>query len=114
MKIKEIIHANMVKEVDRDVLLDIDLTESDKEKLYRHHMEHNRESYSMDDVSMIVWILVEYGEETNVRYNGAAYFPAEQGETGLESCMLTDEFKSECVEYVREHYIGKENEFEVH
>lgn len=89
----------------RHVLLNVELSMSNKEALFTHHTENGGEIYVTDNVSALAWVSVDLKEDNHVETEFAfvCYFPEEQGETYIPEELVTEKFKIECADFVREH-----------
>lgn len=110
MKPIAIDHANVFDDF-KDVLVELELTNEDKERIKKFHLEYEREDYDTDDVSVLVWVNVENKEAIGINY--AAYYPAEMGERELPVLrMFQDGITEDCVKFVKENYFGNEEEYD--
>ena len=111
MNIRGIIHYNKLGEDLKDVLLDIDLSKEEMVRIHDHYKneasELNNPDYDVEDVSVIVYVTVK-GEET--REVDTYYYPSDFGEHRMNH-LFTKEEVEECIRYVKENFIGKEQNY---
>ena len=113
MKPYKIVHCNVNIDGTKNVVVDISLTDIDKEKIHKYHIETYEEDYDVQDVSMLVWIHIDNdGKVNGYGYNEACYYPAEQGETFYNNKFLPNELEEECIEFVKENYFGNESVYD--
>ena len=113
MKPYEIDHCNVSRNGTKDVVVDIDLTDEDRKKIYEYHISNGGEDYDVNDVSMLVWIYFDKNGNINgYSYDEACYYPAEQGEMHYDNKFLPDELEEQCIEFVKENYIGYEKMYD--
>lgn len=113
MKPISILHKNF-RQDGVDVVIEVYLTKEDKEMIHKVHIDCGNLDYDVYDVSMLVWIFVNDNNEINgYTYNeySAVYYPAEQGEILYDNDLLPDGFEQECIQFVKDNYIGNENDF---
>ena len=115
MKPVEIRHGNMdfFFEKHRVVVVEIALTDEDKDMIHNYHISSNGDDYDKDDVSLLAYIDVENGKArwNDLTYN-CCYYPEDFGEHDIRNDVLPKGFTQECVEFVQTNYIGHEDQYE--
>lgn len=113
MKPNKIEHCNVNCDGTKNVVVNIALTDEDKEALHKYHIETGGEDYDPIGVSMLVWISInENGKTEGYSYDEACYYPGEQGETYYDNKFLPDGLETECVEFVRANCFGNESKYD--
>ena len=111
MKINSIIHYNKLGNGLKDVLLDIELSSDEKIKIHDHYTNESSElndpDYDVEDVSVIVYVTVKEGE---IREVDTYYYPSDFGEHRMNHLFSKEEVE-ECIRYVKENFIGKEQNY---
>lgn len=115
MKPVEILHANMdyCHKNHKVIVVDIALTDEDKDMIHNYHISSNGYDYDKDDVSLLAYIDIEDGK---VRWNdttyNCSYYPEDFGEHDIRNDVLPKGFIQECVEFVRKNYFGNESKYD--
>lgn len=114
MKPIKISHANTFwDEPYKVVVVDIELTDEDKEMIYKYHMDCGNDSYDEEDVSMLAFIHIDLdGNVKGYHYKEQCYYPEERGEYDIDNKILLGNLEKECIEFVKKNYIGHEAEFD--
>ncbi len=113
MKPTSICHANKY-ETKKHILINVFLTDEDKELIYKYHMKSNPDSdYKKEDVSMLAFIELQYGEINKLNFLYACYYPETQGEMEIPNKYLTDDFMKECAKFVIFNYYGNEAKYDI-
>ncbi len=114
MKPENILHANVDScHNTKNVVVDISLTDKEKADIHILHLAAGRRDYDFNDVSLLVQICVdEKGEVKGYSHKDVTYYPAEQGEMYLRCSDLAPSLEQECIEFVKQNYIGKESTYD--
>lgn len=114
MKPVGIYHINMNHDGDRIAVVDIELTDDDKQMIHDYHMsEDGAEDYDEDDVSMLVYINITPDNRIwGFHYCEQSYYPEDYGEHEIDNKVLPNDLEELCVDFVKENYIGHEDEYE--
>ena len=109
MKVIGIDHANVFFN-HKDVLVEIELTDEDKEKIWGYHLSFYDDPYDMQDVSMLVWVTVNGKTATGINY--VAYYPEDQGETEYPIKFMDEDIVIDCLRFVNKNYFGNEDKYD--
>ena len=109
MKPARIDHANVFDGY-KDVVVEMDLTDEDKEAIHKYHKEKYSEDYNVSDVSMLVYVKFESEKATDILY--VAYYPEQIGETEYPFEHMNKDTVNECMKFVTENYFGNEEKYE--
>lgn len=113
MKPISICHANKY-DTKKHILINVFLTDEDKELIYKYHMEKYPDNkYNKEDISMIAFIELQYGEINILNFLNVCYYPEEQGEMEIPNEYLTEEFIKECTKFILFHYFGNEAKYDI-
>ncbi len=105
MKPLRIDHANVFDDF-KDVLIEMELTDKDKEDIWKF----DGCTYDKSDVAMLVWVNVENDEANGINY--VAYYPEDRGEYTYYTELMDDEVLDECIKFVTENYFGNEEKYD--
>lgn len=112
MKPISICHANVFEDK-KHILINVFLTDEDKELIYKYHMSKNPDSdYKKEDVSMLAFVKLQYGEVNILTFENACYYPETQGEMEIPNKYLTKEFMKECTKFILFNYYGNEAKYD--